>query len=248
MHEAQAIIERVRRVSPTLQRLDVAVDRRQAEIGPGQLLLARTTDSYDPYLRIPWVPVAREQGMVVIERPSHQSYTPGQIVSLLGPVGKPIPLSETIRALLLIAYQAAPTALLMLANTALARGGGVALALIGSAAYYPVETLPTEIEVIRAHDDLEWAERDRMLGWAEQVVAVAPAGFDLPAYTRLMDHVQRLRVEPADGYAYGLFHPPIPCGVGACQACLIHLRGGHEAAACMDGPAFDLKGVRLEGA
>ncbi|HRE47313.1 MAG TPA: hypothetical protein PLD47_06260 [Aggregatilineales bacterium] len=248
MNEAQAIIERVRRIAPTLQRLEVATDKTHRLIGAGQLLLARLTDSFDPYLRTPWLPIGRgSNGTLIIERPTHHLYAPGQIVSLLGPVGKALPIGDTVRALLLIAYETTPAALLMAAAQVIERGGAVALALIGRAAAYPVEALPPEIEIIRAADDVRWTERDRMITWAEQIIAVAPPVYDLPAYTRLFDHVKRIRIEPAADYLYGVFHHAMPCGVGACQACLVGLKGGREALACVDGPAFDLTDVRLEG-
>ncbi len=245
MQEAQAIIERIRRVSPTLQRLDLAVDKAQREMSAGQLFLARTLDSFDSYLREPWIPVAHQANQLVFERPANRVYVPGQVINLLGPIGKPIPLLASSRTLLLIAFESTPAALLMLADTVLERGGAVTLVLLGRAQHYPVEALPEEMEVARAEDYDHWAARDTMLRWADQVVAVAPPVFDLPAYARLLESIREVRLEPPADYALGLFHSPMPCGVGACQACLVSLNGGETAAACVDGPAFDLRTVKL---
>src|SRR5262249_676290 len=139
MHQAQAIIERVRRVSATIQRIDVAVDKPHQNPTSGQFYLARMTESLDPYLREPWIPIHGEGSSVIIERSATESFAPGDVVNLLGPIGKPIPLRETARTLLLIAFEASPISLLLLAETALKKGQSVALALLGAALHYPIE-------------------------------------------------------------------------------------------------------------
>lgn len=245
MREARAIIQRVRRISATLQRLEVAVQEPHADIGPGQILLARTTNTYDPYLREPWVPVEKQGRTLVIERPAAWNYSPSQDVNLIGPVCKPIPLRDSIRALLLIAYESSPAITLMLAGQIIARGGAVTLALIGQARHYPVEALPAEIEVVRAAEHTGWTDRLTALRWADQIVAVAPPPLDVPVFAKLLDDVRMARVEIAADFLYGLFQPPMPCGVGACQACVVQLNGGDDSPACIDGPAYDLRNVNL---
>ncbi len=244
MQEAQAIVERVRRVSPTIQRLDVAVDKPHRNVSPGQLYLARATASLDPYLREPWTPVRRSASQVVIERPAGTVYTVGQVVSLLGPVGKPIPLRETARTLLLIAHEATPASLLFLAETALGKGVAVTLALLGAALHYPLEALPQEIEVIRGDDQGRWPNQPETLRWAEQIFVVAPPPFDIPFYTQILQAIRETRVEVPPQHVFGLFQPPMPCGVGACQACLVR-RGGEEVPTCVEGPAFDLLSLNI---
>ena len=249
MQEAQAIIERIRRVSAITQQLDVAVEKTQGRISAGQMFLARATFSYDPYLREPWIPVKKEGSYIVIERPVGRSYTPGQVVNLLGPIGKPFPLNEKTRTLLLIAHEATPVALLLLAETALKQGAAVAMMLGGGARHYPVEALPQEVEVIRGDDDGGWPDPARTLRWADQIFAVAPPPSDVPYYSWLLSSVHEARVEVPHGHVYGLFQPPMPCGVGACQACLIHC-GSEEIPTCVEGPAFDLltvNAVKVEG-
>jgi dihydroorotate dehydrogenase electron transfer subunit len=245
MLEAQAIIERIRRVAATVQRLDIAADKAHRDVGPGQLFLARTYDVYAPYLREPWIPVGHAGQHLVIECPANRMYSPGQVVSLIGPIGRPLDPPPSVRNLLLIAYESTPAALLMLADAMLARKGAVSLALIGRATDYPVEALPAEMEIVRAASEGAWTERDKMLAWADQVVAVALPNEATTLYTRLVDRIRVVRLELAPGYAFGLFHGPMPCGVGACQACLVTLGGGSDVPACVDGPAFDLGLVKL---
>lgn len=239
MYQAQAIIERIRRVSGTVQRIDIAVDNVHRNITAGQLFLARVTESFDPYLREPFTPVQRDGSCIIVERPITQSYYPGQVINLLGPVGKPIPVREAARTLLLIAYESAPTSLLLLAQNALAKGVSVALALLGSAVHYPLEALPQEIEIMRGDDKGNWSNQQQTLRWADQVVAVAPPPFDMDYYARLLDTLRQIRVEIPDGYVFGLIQPPLPCGVGACHACMVRYQK-EDVPACQEGPAFDL--------
>src|SRR6185295_18132361 len=154
-------------------------------------------------------------------------------------VGKPIPLRETARTILLIANEATPASLLFLAETALAKGAAVTLALIGASLQYPIDALPPEIEVIRGDASGQWPNQPETLRWAEQIFVVAPPPFDIPYYTQLLGAVREARVEVPPQHVFGLFQPPMPCGVGACQACLVR-RGGEEVPACLEGPAFDL--------
>jgi dihydroorotate dehydrogenase electron transfer subunit len=240
MQEKQAIIERVRRVSAGIQRLDIAVEKAHRGVAAGQFFLARRTESLDPYLREPWLPIHVERSTITVEQPASQSFSPGQVISLIGPLGKPVPLRDSCRTLLLIAHEATPAALLLLAETALAKGAAVTLVLLGASRRYPLEALPQEVEVLRgdAHSG-NWPNQAQTLTWADQIVAAAPPPYDVPFYTQLREEIRRSRVEIPAAYVWGLFHLPMPCGVGACQACLVRCTGG-EVFACLDGPAFDL--------
>ncbi len=242
MNDLAAIIERVRRVSATTQRLDVAVEGA-SRIQPGQHFLARLTESWDPYLREPWIPVKAYGKTVTIERPAGTVYQPGQMAHLLGPIGQPISLTESVRTLLLIAYDTTPTSLLMLASAALHRKISVTLALIGAARNYALEALPPELEIVRGDDQGEWPDQRASIGWADQIVAVS-LPHDTSRYTKLLEMAMRVRVELPHGYVRGLFQPPLPCGIGACGACLIACHR-QEALACIEGPAFDLLRVTL---
>lgn len=244
MRDAQVIIERVRRSSSTVQQLELAVELSHRTVQPGQLFLARVTESLDPYLREPWTPIRKKGTVVTIERPIGVSFQPGQIISLLGPFGRPIPLRETTRTLLLIAYDATPAALLMLAEQALENRISVTLALVGSARHYPLDALPPEIEIVRGDDKSKLPTEKDYLKWADQIVAVAPPPGDLVRYRHLHDAIRSVKTEVPPGYATVLVQPPMPCGVGACQACLVRCHKG-ERLACVDGPAFDLPDISL---
>lgn len=239
MLEAQAIIERVRGVSASVQRLDLSVDRAHAEVNAGEIFLARSVESLDPFLREPWIPVQKAQTTVTVEIPTGKTYWPGQVVSLLGPVGRPFPLRETSRRLLLIAVDAMPSALLLCAQAAIERKDAVVLVLVGAARQYPREALPAELEILSAESILTWEHGGPTLKWAQQTIAVAAPPFSTERYTDLLSLAQTTMIGIAEQFIYGLYQPPLPCGVGACSACLTRC-GSHDIAVCTEGFALDL--------
>jgi NAD(P)H-flavin reductase len=248
MRETQAIIERVRRVSADLQQIDLSADRALAQLQPGQSLFASLTENTccDPYLREQWIPVDLLPGRVVVEVSTERAYSPGAVVSLLSPVGRPIPLRSPLLHLLLIAEDVFPTPLVMLARHL--SGGGVAVTLVlgGQAIRYPLEQLPPEIEIIRSDtNDWNWPEQVETLNWADQVIALAPTVTQNDLYARLYETVSQLRHQaiPAH-YLCGLYYPRLACATGACLACQIPSRK-ETLLACADGPAFDLKEVKF---
>jgi len=121
MKETQAYIERIKRVNREYQRLELAVDRSLASLRAGQALLVRRIEKdYDrelwlPYLRELWFPVEiPASNMLVVEQPARLQYIPGQLLSIIGPVGQPFRLRKKLRNILLIAYHSSPAALLLL--------------------------------------------------------------------------------------------------------------------------------------
>jgi NAD(P)H-flavin reductase len=239
MKDAQVIIERVRRAAPTIQRLDVSVELPHKTVQPGQFFLARVTESLDPYLREPWTPIRKKGAILTFERPLGVNYQPGQVIGLLGPIGKPIQLRDAVRTLLLIAYDSAPISLLMLAEEALERRVSVTLLLLGAARAYPLEALPPEIEIVRGDEKGQFSPD--YLKWADQVIAVAP---DAERYSALFEAAVRARTEIAPNFLSVIYQLPMPCGVGACSACAVRCKGS-ERLACVDGPVFDLLEVSL---
>ena len=73
--------------------------------------------------------------------------------------------------------------------------------------------------------------------------AVNPAD-ELACFAKVWAMFRDLRAEIPEGYLFGIFRPPLPCGVGACSACMVRQRGG-TTLVCADGPALDLIEVPL---
>ncbi len=246
MRETQAIIERVRRVSDDVQQIDLSVDAALAHLEPGQSIMVRPLDqsTWEPYLRDHWLPVDVLPGRVVIQTAATRNYNPGTVMSVLSPVGRAIPIRQGLLHLLLIAEDALPTPFIHAAQTL--NGGGVAvtLVLIGTARRYPLELLPPEVEVINGDADWEWPQRVELLGWADQVLAVAPASAQMDVYARLYETINQVRLQSVpDNYVCGFFTGALACGTGACSACMIP--SSKDLLACTDGPAIDLKRVRF---
>ncbi|GAB4445964.1 MAG: hypothetical protein Kow00120_16080 [Anaerolineae bacterium] len=242
MRETEAIVERVTRLSAALSRVEIASDFAPGSIQPGQYLLARLYAGWDPYLRERWQPVRFADRLMIVDRHAEAGDQPGQVVSLLGPCGKPIPIRREAQHLLLIAQDAVPSALVALALKAVEEGRSVTLVLGGAAQVYPLDALPPEVEVLHADRDWKWPAQVDAFTWAEQVVALAPPETDF--YARLWQTLNQLRIYVPERFAFGLFLPPTPCGVGACQACLV--RGKRKNyLACTEGPALDLDKLAL---
>lgn len=240
MRETQALVERVRRVSPELQQIDLAVDRSLMQIRPGQSLyvLPHEAPGWDPYLREQWIPVDLLPGRLVLEMSTGRALTPGQVMSVIAPVGSPIPLRAGIQHLLLIAENVLPTPFVLLARTLMGGGASVTLVLSGDAARYPLELLSPEIEILRGDVGWSWPDQVDTLQWADQVLVYAG---EIDTYRRLYDTISQLRhQEIPDAFVCGLFYPRLGCGAGACHICEVPSRQG-TLLACSDGPALDLK-------
>jgi hypothetical protein len=245
MRETQAIIERVRRVSDTLQQLDLSAESSLTRLQPGQSVYAYPHDhpAWHPYLREQWIPVNMQGSRLTVELPTERTYAPGQVISLMAPVGQPLAAREGGHHLLLLAEDAMPTPFVLLARRRIADGWAVTLVLSGRAIQYPLELLPPEVEILRSDTDWKWPDQVETLNWADQVIALAPTYDQSKAYSGLYNIIGQLRLHDIpDDYVYGLFYQRLVCGTGACQACQIACHKGDQLA-CVDGPAIDLKRV-----
>jgi len=250
MKETHALIERVRRISETHQQLSVTVDPSLSDIKPGQSVLARLTDDWNPYLREQWWPVAHQKNTLIVERPVTVRYEPGTVVSLIGAVGQPFRFRRTLRAVLLIAYDSDPAPLMLTIPALLANNVGVTLILLGTE--YGTQHLPPEVEVIQGEvgegapqDKLDWSNRVTTIGWADQVFVTVPQEDEISYFREIWGLFSELRADIPANYLFGIFRPPLPCGVGACSSCLVRLSGRGTAYMCKDGPAVDLSKMSL---
>ncbi len=244
--ESRATIERVRRLSSRLQRLDLGVEESLSRLRPGQSLLARLSeDVWDPYLAEHWTPVALNGKTITVERLADNHYTPGQVVSLLGPVGAPYPMRPNLRNLLLLALDAPPTPLVLLAALAVRSKIQVTMVLGGSAVEYPLAALPREVEVLEGDLEQGWPNQVTTVGWADQVIAVGHPSYRAQLYPALLRRIHELRAEVPRRYLLGIFDRPVVCGVGACHGCGVAGKDGADRLVCVDGPALDLEEVRF---
>ncbi|NLX10450.1 MAG: hypothetical protein GXY36_12405 [Chloroflexi bacterium] len=245
MRETQAIIERVRRLSADLQQLELSIDPALSQLQPGQSVFAWVLENNtcSAYLREQWIPIAVQASTLVVELRPQQVYAPGQVVSLLAPVGRPVPLRAGLSRLLLIAEDEAPTPFLLLARRAVTAGIAVTLVLGGSATRYPLEQFPAEVEILRSDTEWKWPDQVETLNWADQVLVLAPPQAQNETYGSLYSTIGQLRHHDIpEGFVSGLYYQRLACGTGACQSCQVPGRGS-DFLTCTHGPALDLKDI-----
>lgn len=253
MKDTSAYIERVRQINAQFQHLELAaVDDSLKRIKPGHSLLVRQVDrdpaleSWHPYLREQWWPVGfTAGGTLLIERPITQTYQPGQFLSILGPVGEPYKFRKSLRNVLLIAWNTPPTPLTIMLPLLLKNRISATLVLLGAARTYDTAHLPPEIEIVRGDDSLTWEGQVMTLGWADQVFAVVGQDDELYRFGQLTAMIREKRIDIPEQYLFGIFQPLLPCGIGACHACLIRMKGEAPHPLCIKGPALDLTQVIL---
>ncbi len=243
MRELILNIERVRRVNETHQHLILSADQALLNLKAGQSLLAHVEGS-SAYLREQWFPISISKSEVVVERPADRLYMPATTVHVLSMIGQPFRYRRTLRSVLLIAYNTSPTPLLLSIPALLANQVGVTLVLLGSAASYKTEHIAPEIEVIIGDADFNWANRVTTVGWADQIFITVDPADELASFRKLWALFNQLRNEIPKAYLFGVFQPILPCGVGACGACMIRTKSG-TTFACTQGPAFDLTEMHL---
>lgn len=148
---------------------------------------------------------------------------PGAVVDVLGPCGRGFALGPHTTRVLVICQS--PSRLLSLIHHALEQRMSVAVLLPVDA---PLPDLPLDVEIVRGEATAE------LCAWAD-VVAL-----DVPEPVTLARALRALRPTRPAGFVQALITPPMPCGVGACQACAAEVGAAHRQLACLSGPVFQL--------
>ena len=200
---------------------------------------------------------------------------PGDVVDLLGPLGRPFEVDPRSRHLLLVAGGLGMAGVRMLADEAIRDGRQVTL-LFGAAnarEVYPSSLLPDEVEYIVATDDGSLGHHGFVTelvpeyeAWADQSFACGPAPM-LAALARLADgRRERLGVAKLGRKRGGGKSDPIGspaarrktflqvsmeqnmgCAVGACLGCVVMSVTGTPQRVCREGPVFASDELRWEG-
>jgi hypothetical protein len=267
MKQATANIERST-LFPSFQHLELSfTDDYFLNIKPGQSLLVRVNNSLTPYLLQQWWPVmVNRDRRIIVERPLNERYDVPSTVSVLGVVGQPFRFrgAGMLRNVLLVAFDTNPTPLLMTIPWLLGNKISVTLVLLGSAMEFDTKHLPAEVEielgdpvarggerepgVVFEQDENEfiWRNQVMTLGWADQVFVTVGGYNEAERFNKVLDRFRQLRQDIPRNYLFGVFQPMLPCGTGACHACMLRTsQGNGTTLVCTDGPAFDLTQIIL---
>ena len=189
----------------------------------GQMCLALAALPNQPFLRVPLFFLSlgdRRPGFYVPASHPYARLAPGDRLDLLGPAGRGFRLPAEGGRLLVIAGSLERLAGLV--QAALRRGLAVTVLTPRSA-----ELLPSDVEIHRGPLTADLAQ------WADGVA------LDVADPAARAARLRELAPERGQEFVQALLQPPMPCGVGACQACWVHLPHANvRKLACVEGPVF----------
>ncbi len=200
---------------------------------------------------------------------------PGELVEMLGPLGRPFERDSRTRHVLLVAGGLGMAGVRSLADEALAAGCNVTL-LFGAASaaqVYPSSLLPDEIEYVVATDDGSFGHHGLVTelipqfeAWADQCFACGPQPM-LAALARLASGrqarlgVARLGARRGKSARSAPMGSPqarrrawlqvsmeqnMGCAVGACLGCVVMGVDGPQRV-CREGPVFAAEEINWDG-
>ena len=200
---------------------------------------------------------------------------PGDVIDMLGPLGRPFEVDPRSQHLLLIAGGLGMAGVRSLADEAIRDGRQVTL-LFGAASardVYPTALLPDEVEYVIATDDGSVGHHGYVTdlvpayeAWADQAFACGPEPM-LKAVSRLAttrSHrmgVAKLGRKRGGGKASPAGSPAarrkaflqvsmeqrMGCAVGACLGCVVMATSGTPQRVCREGPVFASDEIDWEG-
>jgi dihydroorotate dehydrogenase electron transfer subunit len=240
----------------------------------GQYVHLRTVEAGGLPVRRPYPIVTADaaSGTLTIHAPGappHDDWLgrlrPGDVVDMIGPLGRPFELDSRSRHILLIAEGPAIASVRFLVDEAVRDGRSVTL-LFGapsSAEVYPTSLLPDEVEYVVATADGSLGHRGSVLdvvqqyeAWADQAFAAGPPSLlatlaGMAAGRRGRMGVATLGRKRGGGrqaapgspearrkaWLQVLVQPAFGCAAGTCLGCVVAGTGG-PVRACREGPAF----------
>ncbi|HET9908057.1 MAG TPA: hypothetical protein VFQ23_15505 [Anaerolineales bacterium] len=189
---------------------------------PGQYLLV----GHDPSDPLP-VPIFSTDSVpngFIVAPPIPESWSPGRVVNLRGPLGKGFSLPSSAKRVALVAIDISPSRLSGLIRPALLQEASVVVVSDLS-----VLSLPDEVEI------QPLSALNEVAKWADYIACdVAREGIS-PLRDRLIGE----KPSKVSFRAQVLVRTPIPCGgLAECGVCAVTSRSGWGMA-CKDGPVFD---------
>ncbi|MEO1444362.1 MAG: hypothetical protein AAFV33_28465, partial [Chloroflexota bacterium] len=135
MKESQASIQRVRLMGNGYQQLEMGIASNLTSMRAGQSVLVRPKAMrqqviWNPYLRSVWFPTRVTGRAMTVEVLTTDRYEPGDVLDMFGPVGRHYNYRNTLRNVLLLAYDTPPFPLLMTIPHLLGNSVSVTLVLL----------------------------------------------------------------------------------------------------------------------
>ena len=218
----------------------------RATARPGQFVMVRCGEGYDPLLRRP----------LSIHRISHKGLAllfavvgrgtdwlagrrEGETIDLLGPLGNGFSIHPQSKNLLLVAGGIGIAPLIFLADEATSERHNVTI-LLGAqrqAQLYPLDSIPSKVELHIVTEDGSTGRKGMVTDLlpdfaphADQIFACGP-----PSMYIAMMNLEALNDKPTQVS----LETRMGCGVGACLGCAIETKEGMRRV-CRDGPVFEL--------
>jgi dihydroorotate dehydrogenase electron transfer subunit len=169
---------------------------------------------------------------------------PGDLLDVLGPLGKPFQVDSASRRLLMVGGGIGLAPLVALARQL--HDGPVEIVLLGgfrtAGRVLPPGFVPESAEYLVATEDGSSGQAGyvtdlvpRYLDWADQVFACGP--------TRMMQALHPVVAPRATLQVTVSLEERMACGMGVCLSCVVQTRRGVKRV-CRDGPVFDLSDLR----
>jgi dihydroorotate dehydrogenase electron transfer subunit len=199
---------------------------------------------------------------------------PGDVIDMLGPLGRPFEVDSRSRHLLLVAGGLGIAGVRALADEGIRDGRSVVL-LFGAATareVYPSSLLPDEVEYVVATDDGSMGHHGRVTdlveeyeAWADQAFACGPYPMLAALARQALGRRDRMGVaklgrkrgggkQPAPGspearrksFLQVSMEQYMGCAVGACLGCVVMGVSGTPQRVCREGPVFAAEEVSWE--
>jgi NAD(P)H-flavin reductase len=195
---------------------------------PGQYVLAHADDSREPVATAIFASKIFDDGFLVAP-PIPQFWQPGHRLHLWGPLGHGFHMPAFARHVAFFASEVAPHVVLSLLLPAFRQGASVTLISDTAPGDLP---LPVEVQPLQALPEV--------CQWADFVALDAPRD----SWARLRDQLPWNALSVLQGQV--LIRTAMPCGgLADCGVCSVPTSSG-DRLACLDGPVFDIKSLRLK--